>query len=115
MELTEFLLARIAEDEEGARRGMPERLADFRPSEPYSYDDEYSDVTMSCGRALAECEAKRRIVELHQGHHECVGVKFRARRTVLVAPGYQFANDPTLALLALPYADHPDYDKSWRP
>ena len=55
------------------------------------------------------------IVELHEGHHECVGDQAAGRRTVLVAPGYQFENDPTLALLALAYMDHPDYDESWSP
>ena len=110
MDLVEFLLARIAEGEATAR----EASVDDPHWLEHIYDNPHI-VDWSPARVLAECEAKRRIVELHQGHHECVGVKFRARRTVLVAPGYQFANDPTLALLALPYADHPDYDKSWRP
>ena len=97
MTLTEFLLERIAEDE-----AEMELAASRRP-----FDGK--------ARWLAECATKRRVVELHQGHHECVGVKAGGRGTVLVAHGYQFANDPTLALLALPYDYHPDYDESWRP
>jgi len=61
-------------------------------------------------RMLAECESKRGIVELHSGGHECPGV------------GHVFWDDdaswtkacPTLRLVALPYADHPDYDEAWR-
>ena len=41
----------------------------------------------------AECEAKRRIVENAQD------------------PG----DDLFVAILALPYADHPDYREEWRP
>ena len=108
MELTEFLWARIAEDEEGARRGMPERLADFRPSEPYQYDDEYSDVTMSCGRALAECEAKRRIVATMRTALD------QAWQDGDSEPVIEFFATRTLRLLAVTYADHPDFDEDWR-
>lgn len=52
-------------------------------------------------RVLAECEAKRQIVE------RCAAVDFAMPSTHL-AHG-------VLALLALPYADHPDYRDEWRP
>lgn len=77
-------------------------------------------------RVLAECEAKRRIV----GHHQ-YGMGSR-----IVWPGvteeayevcsacYERSDDGyasnakapcmTLRLLALPFADHPDYDEAWR-
>lgn len=60
-------------------------------------------------RVLAEVEVKRRIVDEH-GPNEyglcdvCV-LNDDARR----------APCPTLRLLTLPYADHPDYRGEWRP
>jgi len=45
-------------------------------------------------RVLAECEAKRLLVEW-----------------LAMEP----REDQALAFLALPYADHPDYDEAWRP
>jgi len=36
-------------------------------------------------------------------------------RTVLVQEGYVHKDDPTLRLLALPYADHADYSAEWAP
>jgi uncharacterized protein DUF6221 len=94
MTLADFLLARIAEDERIARAA---KAADDNP-------DTFSDVSSAADhshylrhtpdRVLAECEAKRRIVESFSG-----------------AP--LFAQ--VLRLLALSHADHPDYDQGWRP
>lgn len=65
-------------------------------------------------RVLTECEAKRRIVELHtratQDGHVCPST--RGEGTL-----WSFGGDPacdTLRLLALPYADHPDYRQEWK-
>ena len=100
--LTGFLLARIAEDEALKHGGYP-------------------------GRVLAECEAKRRIVEAHP-------LVTDQRRLVPAwpgsAPGVACANcggNPvdssapiedigpcdTLLALAAVYADHPDYRQEW--
>lgn len=99
MTLVEFLFARITEDEakvEGIGQG----------------DD--PDFFWGPDRIRAECAAKRRIIELHNGHHECVGVQNGdPLSTVLVSPGYRFEDDPTLCLLAAPYADHADFDADW--
>lgn len=90
-DLTEFLLARIAEDERAAHRiALPLALTGAK------------GAVVGPGRVLAECEAKRRIVaeanrfegDDDPGAHVLVGV---------------------LELLALPYADHPDYREEWRP
>jgi hypothetical protein len=52
-------------------------------------------------RVLAECEAKRRIVELHGCYHSC--------------RSSDYAGDcPTMDLVALPYASHPEYREEWR-
>lgn len=68
----------------------------------------------SPAHVLADVAAKRAILALHTGHHECVGDRHGHRGTVLVAPGYIHENDPTLLLLAQPFAGHPDFDPAWR-
>jgi len=117
MTLTDFLLARIADDEAAARglghahwiddgtwwlEGVehsvigPDEVAFTHPA--YVPHIVRHDPT----RVLAECEAKRRIVEHHtqsEWGHE---------------------HDPdspchTLRLLALPYVDHPDWREEWKP
>ena len=82
MTLTEFLLARIAEDEA---------------------------VATLVQSVLAEDAAKRAIVALHGP----VGIDCRSCGTA-----YEHGVDypcPTLRALAVPYANHPDYDQAWRP
>ena len=89
MTITEFLLARIAEDEAmifaGQERGyvMP-AVANLPGADPFD-------------RALRECEAKRRIVELQAANDED-----------RYLPGF------ILLALASVYADHTDYDPGWR-
>ena len=75
-------------------------------------------------RVLAECEAKRRIVEIHPDEHgtcfacsdgddggcsdpECCGSG--------PIPMFKDWPCPTLRWLALPYADHEQYRDEWRP
>jgi hypothetical protein len=83
MSLIEFVLARIAEDEEIVRlKGITGRRVE---------------------RGQLECEAKRRIVELHRAKDNgfCTHCNWKWPCV-------------TLRLLALPYADHPDYQPEWR-
>jgi hypothetical protein len=106
MTLVEFLLARIDEDEEAA-------LVCYGP-EFLDWDYVLSEIKQGTGyidqqectyrhalrwdpaRVLAECETKRRIV---LGDH----------------PDNEYwAYDSILRVLALPYANHPDYDEAWR-
>lgn len=73
---------------------------------------------------LADLAAKRRIVELHMGNHECVvwckqtaediadGEPPRTR-TTYVHPEYIHASDPTLRLLASALSDRPGFDPAW--
>jgi hypothetical protein len=91
MTLTEFLLARITEDE--ARAPVPSWTSD-------------DGGCLDCGgqsesRVLAECEAKRRIVEWHRMGND---------------DGYVCRNIlcPHLAALASVYAEHPDFDPAWQ-
>lgn len=81
----------IIYDEGGHTRGQAEHIARHDPA-----------------RVLAECEAKRRIVEWHRclddweprgACNDCADT-FPCR---------------TLRALATIHADHPDYDESWRP
>ncbi len=103
--LTKFLLARIAEDGAVAREaGDSGPVTHGRRSElTQVWDRDYGPVEGSIEidslRVLAECEAKRQIVEHCDYDH------------LALSPG-----DPyVLQLLALPYADHPDFREEWRP
>lgn len=104
MDLSEFLLARIAEDEAGYR-------------DEFYYG--YLDVRE---RLLAVCEAHRRIVELHHPSPEydtqaCVLCQWdRDCDSPVFAPDDDpewLWPCPTLRALAAIYADHPDYRSEW--
>jgi hypothetical protein len=58
-------------------------------------------------RVLAEVDAKRRILALHDEQHDCDGDPRS------YADPYEGCR--TLRLLALPYADRPGYREEWRP
>ena len=90
MTLVEFLLARIAEDEAVAKRGpYPEPSLRLENVET----DESMFIAIDPARVLAECEAKRRIVEVYQQGEVWPVLTLRA--------------------IAHPYRDHPDYDPEW--
>ena len=104
MTLTEFLLTRIAEDERRV-----EFVRGFIPDE--GDQGEY----INPARVLAECEAKRRIVELHSWGegHEC---SVYDRTGEVDNCRYVIGGEcSTMQLLALPYADHPEFRPEWRP
>ena len=92
--MTEFLLARIAEDWADAMSGWRWKALGA---------GEYERLQ---ARVLAECETKRRIVALHGEVDPCDAHDGATFETV---------DCETLQVLALPYADHPDYDEEWRP
>jgi hypothetical protein len=92
MTLTEFLLARIAEDEADPDCGGV---------------GEYGSCDRWSERRLAECEAKRAIVaHLKQA-------AYRNRNNASDRPFRSAVH--ILKTLALPYASHPSYDPAWRP
>jgi len=102
MSLTEFLLARIAEDE--AEIANPDWAT--LPSDGYMGHA----ATWGRPRALAECEAKRLLIQRAESLAEYVdGTREDSRHT------YEWTLLRLLAPLALTYADHPDYDEEWRP
>ncbi len=86
MTLTEFLLARIAEDEE------------FLRAQRISYGSRPLSGPLGEYRLEAECEVKRHLFEMwwHSRPHD--DDWYRA-----------------LQIIALAYAHHPDYDEAWRP
>ena len=149
MTLTEFLLARVAEDEAAARlavglkwhaQGGPD-LRTIPHDSPGSVepcwfqiarggadDGPHADPVVGLrarldsfrhiarhdpARVLAECEAKRRIVEEVVPHLE--HVESSAIDGGMYDEDAPHAQRDLLRLLALPYTDHPDYREEWRP
>jgi hypothetical protein len=155
--LTDFLLARIAEDEAVAQNAWPDRWEQDGDRNSVQtaetglrggYEGLHmgvANMAMTVGsyraearnaahiarhdpaRVLAECEAKRRIVELHrigdpdewdpdlwacrlcQWDEDCDSPKHDYQHGA-----GRFPCD-TLRHLAAVYADHPDYRDDWRP
>lgn len=136
--LSGFLLARVSEDEAVAR------AAEGAPSDPrqqhrlWTARTELAEgqpvpmlasVGAAPARILAECEAKRRIVELHPLTTDVVpvdsgpspGCGCETCHTVTASSvfdtDYVEALGPcdTLLVLAAVYAHHPDYRDEWRP
>ena len=102
--LVGFLLARIEEDERPNRRC----LCDCFEGSPRECEE----------RWLAECEAKRRIITLHEqgsgwlGDPEPRGCLLCHENDGIIE---RFGWCETVRALALPYADHPDFRKEWAP
>lgn len=97
-DLVEFLRARIDEDRAAAlahgSSGPSRHLRDVTP-EPYGEP----------GRVLAECEAKRAIVD---GYWPATLNDLDASDENTPVPLW------TIKVLAAVYADHPDYREEWR-
>lgn len=114
MTLVEFLTARLDEDasligeyeaymrERAAAAGsyVPVTPPGWRPGEPFDPD-----------RMMREVEAKRTIVE----RYGSVVVHGSAVGAVDMTKGASGALRDAIYLLALPYADHPEYREEWRP
>jgi hypothetical protein len=111
--LTEFLLARIAADAAVARSLIAEGpWNEFHAGDRSgpTRDDEYSALHIGAGRVLAECEAKRRIVE---GAAQTKAESDAAGHTGLFERVWTY--ETVLRHLAAVYAEHPDYRDEWRP
>ena len=131
--LADWLLERIAEDEAVARSAT----AGDRTGNWWLDPDEGGVTELSCldvqgfvtavdvdaahiarhdpARVLAECQAKRAIVE-HE-HVECAGHPGPYMPHDDYGPGYCWrADEDNAVLLALaqPYADAPGFDEAWR-
>jgi hypothetical protein len=124
MTLAEFLEARIAEDEAVARAVRPDEYLPTRDSVDLadSAEGAYRWITVKSGRVLAECLARRQILEIHRSmtspYTEFPHCSMCVNDTGWPATSF----DPllgnrfpctTLRALALPYSTHPDFDPSW--
>lgn len=127
--LADFLLARYADEEAVARAcetpgpwhvgPVDSVTSDVAVAEVYGpegADDEVAENVYATdaehialhdpARVLAECEAKRRIVEIATDQ-----IRLSAREKW---DNWRDMATQTLSALALPYADHPDYREEWR-
>ena len=122
-EIVDFLLARLAEDEDHAWLRMHHAQQNhLMLQEPNLLGrripgwHEWPEIEAWAARVLAEVEAKRRIVERHQmvstyfGVFDATMVSCRICSTL-----EEDAPCVDLRLLALPYADHEHYRQEWRP
>lgn len=109
MTITEFLIARIAEDEAAANE---------QDGAEYHTDGAWPDGMAA--RVLAECAAKRAIIEAHPDGN--AAYKDAAGAYLPMFRGYcATCSDhevepwpcPTLRAIAAVYADHPDYRQEW--
>lgn len=105
--LSEFLLEQISIDEMTADH-RPAHLADW--------------ATFGPERTRVECEIKRRIIKLHiPSDQNRAYSRTGSPDTCVACVGFHAdmdcENDPwpcrTLRILALPYADHPDFRDEW--
>ena len=113
MTLTEFLLARIAEDEADPWRGA-ELIGTDRVVGRAEREALAADEREWVARALAECVAKRRIVNGHTGWHVCPNLTDEGYTDYGDGSGDEWeAICPTLRTLAAIYADHPDFNPDW--
>ena len=111
MTLTEFLNARLDEDEARARAAV---------TRPHGDAGEQAGPAVVEGlltpaRAQAEVESKRRLMKLA---YEATGLDMDKDLDRDVGArevsGVEFVGERMLRALALPYADHPDFDEEWR-
>ena len=122
MTLVEFLNARLDEDEAVVKEAIaalerdPDALIDDGLGWYANNADSSGDSIVAVGprRAAAEVEAKRRIVALHAPVDGNWGEVF-CEECERYGDTNKPSPCPTLRLLALPYADHPDCDPGWKP
>lgn len=133
-DLASWLLEQVAEEQEAARklerRAQEHALHIQEPNLlgrviPGWHD--WPDIEAMAHRVAAECEAKRRIIELHDEDTRTVigseEVEWLGTCGVCCEPSkwdhFESAASEypcmTLRLLALPYADRPGYQERWRP
>jgi hypothetical protein len=108
MTLVEFLRERVDDDEEGC-----------------AHDFETANEEWYAERMLAECEAKRRLIEIAVGpwDEETIDRAVRLNQrgsTVVDEDGEEeevaeWTTTRLLRAVAAVYADHPDYQPEWKP
>lgn len=107
MNVTEFLLERLAEDEAEIRKHVHdwEEAGDDTIGQ-FNYrlhaDTEYGYMDIGPAQALAEVKAKRTIVEKSRSQPVSAGE---------FADGWHWAYGDVLTALATAYQDHPDFPR----
>jgi hypothetical protein len=108
MTIVEFLEARIAEDETAAREALPEQ------------DNVYgAGGFFEPSRVLAECAAKRAIIELHTPIRDDGWKSGEANDYLWCGTCGSIDDSPepypcmTIKALAAIYAIHPDFQQEW--
>jgi len=107
MDIAEFLLGRIADDEALARSVVDEHpMNDWESYVSsagfYEMPSSRFAIDFNPERVLVECKVKRELIAMHATHF-------------IDSPRHCQPNKRVLQVLALPYTDHSDYDESWRP
>lgn len=125
MTLTEFLLARITEDETQVNSHVAgwEAAGDDEVRHfvgPLRKDTEYPWMRVGPGRVLAECEAKRATIAAVWEWLADEDYREGCCHTVdeIMGGGIctSFSTTPLLLRpMAAVYADHPDYRDEWKP
>jgi Family of unknown function (DUF6221) len=124
-DLDQFLLARIAEDKRiatdaAAASGRAEWAPADLPGSGPPHDPAAEHVARhDPARVLAECGARRRLVLACRDigpDRAFLGARPEGLADFPLTPTDQHQLAAvTLALLALPYAGHPEYRREWRP
>lgn len=125
--LIEFLKQRLDDDEAASAAAAPgpwhlndegdEVLAvdDITAAEAFALSNRQQRATAAHiarhdpARVLAEVEAKRRIIEM------CESALAVKRDVTEDWPAAAALAEDILDEMGVPYADHPDYDKGWKP
>lgn len=107
--LAEFLLARIGEDEAAAQRvTRHELMTALNRSLAPAAESTLFIARHDPARVLVDCQLRRAVVGLWQDPGQFpIWNREEYVRSVAI--------EDCMRLLALPYADHPDYDEAWRP
>lgn len=117
IDLTMFLIERITQDEL-----LGQTLLQVDAFLIANGENADRSEALSPARLLAECAAKRRIIELHHPTSENRAYSLRGSPdTCAVCIGFHADMDcenapwpcETLRILAQPYSAHPDFDESW--
>jgi len=110
MTITEFLEARIAEDEAAA--GKLAGVAHSAKTQVYT-GEEWVTTPISTERVLVECAAKRAIIELARKAVEAEKEWDDHEWQGTVESTEPLTGDTILYALAAVYASHPDYRREW--
>jgi hypothetical protein len=119
-DLIEFLRARLDDDERVARQMMAEPGGFYLEAETAATNIVAVAAHVyrwTPKRALAEVDAKRRILD--EIVDEATGIDMQLDGEFRVGPRDRatepYLGDTLAKVLALPYADHPGYREEWRP